>query len=284
MYYQKKAMKKIFISLLCTVVIICLLSFAILDIYTEQKKQALLNKIVENYEPFQYKFVVNEKTKKDTLITFGEIQPIQLFDLLYSNIHIQKPNNIQDDAWYAGSLTSNEYKKGWRNIIVKEPNLLFDAWNFFGESALLNLNSKLGYYVNQKLIDNKKNKFQNNNFNTSKFWKIQKNHIRKYILLCDELLKLNDKKLNYFIKNTDMYDNSLCFDFNVWLASKGILEEYSQDIYVPRSNNCYKFPGDLILLTKRINSDFPEWGVRKFLLECKKFSTLVLTTAEETYP
>jgi hypothetical protein len=259
-----------FISLL-------LISFASVEIYTEQLKQKLVDRIVEYYYP-HYGFT--DETPK--------LRPIHLYNFLSGNIHIHSPASDPEDnwEWSKEGIRYPEYKKIWRDVVAKNPDLLFSAWDVFGEDAILALNSKLNYYSKNNIEGYEQ--YYNNGFNTIDFWKVQKAHHQKYNLLIEELLMLEDKKLNFFINSSDMEDDALSYDFSLWLNDKKLLDQSYEHIYFPNNpekpNNCYMYPGDLILLTKRICIDYPQWSPRMFLTECKRFNTKVLNSINTLYP
>ena len=276
-------MLKVAFRVLTIISLFTLISFAFFDIYTEAKMQGLIDIIIKYYEPFQY-IKENTETKKSEYD--NKIQPIDLFDILYANIFNQKPEEWKED-WIAGYGTPGEYRTSWRNVVIKNPEYIYNAWDLYGESALMSLNSKLGYNANLKT--NEENNFQRHKFTTTEFLRVQKEHLKKYINLCDQLLKLDDKNLNYFMRSVKNHDDALCYDFNSWLVSKGMIQTHPQEQEypgwkTPSANNGTVFPGDLILLTTRLSNEFPEWGIRKFLQEYRKFSMKVLTTTQQLYP
>jgi hypothetical protein len=270
-------MKKYIKITLISFISLFFLSFISIEIYTEQMKQELIDNIVRDYFPFYY----NSYTDENQIL-----RPMHLSNFLNGNIDIQQTDDEEWD-WSKDGVRLPIYKRNWRDVVAQNPNLLFAGWDLYGEGAILALNSKLNYYSKNK-IDWSYDKYYNNSFNTTAFWKVQKAHHQKYNRLIDELLLLDDKKLNFFINSSEMYDDSLSYDFSVWLHDKKLLDQSYKHLYYPNNpekpNNCYMYPGDLILLTKRISIDYPEWTPRKFLTECKRFNSKILNTIETIYP
>lgn len=241
--------------------------------YTERQKDLLIENILDDYYPF----IPIYRDGNDELYSIKP-QPIHLFALLYANIHAQKPENY-NDSWLAGEYTPKYYNDNWKNVVMKNPALIYKAWQLYGDESILNFNSKLGYYSS---IENKFSaKFHMFEFNRSDFWAAQKTLIRQYQLLIAELLKLDDKKLNFYISSTKMYDGASSFDFNNWLKEKGLLPSSILFPYYygpPSANNCYMYPGDLLLLANRIKQSSPEWTPRRFLTEANKLASLILSS------
>jgi hypothetical protein len=250
-------------------------SYIALDIYSKQMKDRLVDNILIGYSPY---------CGYDSII-----RPIHLYNFLAGNLTIQEPDGPESDDWMwnqDGTIMYPTYKKIWRDVVAKNPALLFTAWDAYGEEAILELNSKLGYYAKNPTENYEQ--YTLFNFNTIDFWKCQKKHHIRYNNLMDALLKLDDKKLHFFINSADLYDDALSFDFTSWLLKEGLIDQSHKSVYYPnepeKANNCYMYPGDLILLTKRICLDYPEWTPRQFLTECKRFNTNVLTTIQSIYP
>jgi hypothetical protein len=243
--------------------------------YSEKQKEVLIDNLLDGYYPF----IPIHRDGHDELYSINP-QPIHLFALLYANIHAQKPEDYNGN-WLAGKYTSKYYNDNWKNVVIKNPALIYKAWQLYGDESILNFNSKLGYY---STVENEfSTKFHIFKFNRSEFWSAQKSLIRQYKLLISELLKLDDKKLNFYISSAKMNDESSSFDFNNWLKEKGLLPNNILFPYYfgpPRADNCYLYPGDLLLLTNRIRQSSPEWTPRRFLTEANKLASIILLSIE----
>jgi len=269
-------MKKIIVFALVFLGLTSLTALVGLQIYTERQKDLLIDNLIAYYQPFEAISYENEKTTYSS-----EIQPLHLFNLLYANIYTQKPENYQD-GWSAGYSTSKIYQEQWRNVVMKNPQLVFDAWNLLGDDFVMGLNSKLGYYGANK--SDFSYKFEVMPFKTKEFWVVQKNHIVRYQNLISHLLELDDKRLNFFISNSEMYDDAKSYDFNLWLKENNLLSYTSiQSPYlqIPSANNGNCYPGDLILLANRVRINAPEWTPRRFLTEVRKFSDAILLSIDK---
>ena len=244
-----------------------------IGIYTEKQKDQLVDYLITYYQPFEAVAYDGDST-----IYSPEIQPLHLFNLLYANIYAQKPDNYQDD-WSAGYYTSKLYQENFRDVVAKNPQLLYEAWNLYGDDIIMGLNSKLGYYASNKT--DYSYKFQAMPFTTKAFWKTQKAHIQRYQNLITKLLSLDDKRLNFFISSAEMYEDAKCYDLNLWLKENR-LDSYttlaSPNSQTPSASNCYSYPGDLLLLSNRVKKLSSEWPPRRFLTEVNKFAqTLIIS-------
>jgi|LauGreDrversion4_2_1035121.scaffolds.fasta_scaffold25998_3 hypothetical protein len=249
------------------------IALAAISIYTEKQKDQLIDYLISYYQPFEAVAYDGDKT-----IYSPEIQPLHLFNLLYANIYAQKPDDYQD-GWAAGYYTSKIYQENFRDIVAKNPQLIYEAWNLYGDDIIMGLNSKLGYYASNKT--DYSYKFQAMPFTTKAFWQAQKVHIQRYQNLITKLLSLDDKRLNFFISSAEMYDDAKCYDLNVWLKENK-LNSYttieSPYLQIPGASNGYSYPGDLLLLSNRVKKITPEWTPRRFLTEVNKFAqTIVLS-------
>ena len=241
--------------------------------YTEKQQTIFLDKLLENYEPF-----LPIQGSNHPFVYSTNPQPFHLFELLYANIHAQKPDNY-NDLWLAGEYTPSYYKQNWINVMKKNPSLMYSTWQLIGDETILKLHSKLGYYSSIKT--DYTSEFHRHKFDRIEFWNAQKTLIRQYQKLIGELLKLEDKQLNFYISTSIMYDDAMCHDFNMWLKSKNLIPETMEYYYgEPGANNCYYYPGDLLLLTNRIKKSSPEWPPRRFLIEANKFASVVLKSIE----
>jgi hypothetical protein len=277
-------MKKILIVLIALTT--TLVSMTVLtDLYTRNQINKITDGVIISYRPFQSALELNnEKTswiyikdKNNQYVYSEKTNPIFLFKFLYNNIHAIDPTG----EWYAGEDTPDEYKNGWRRLLAKNPTLAYKALDIYGETAIRQVNSKLKYKAKKNISESKQRGWEK--FTIQKFWQEEENLIRRYQKLIDKLLKLSDKDLNYFINSNTSYEDDVSYDFQDWLERNNLVvtttpPNWSMD---EKSNEMYEYPGDLLLLTKRISEDYPEWTPRKFLTEAKKFSTKVLEIIED---
>jgi hypothetical protein len=248
-----------------------------INIYTEKQKEQLINNLINFYQPFEAVSYEGDKT-----IYSPEIQPLHLFNLLYANIYAQMPENHQE-WWAAGGYTSKIYHENFRDVIAKNPQLIYEAWNIYGDDFIMGLNSKLGYYGANKTDFSYK--FQAMPFTTQAFWKAQKAHIQRYQNLINKLLLLDDKRLNFFISSAEMYEEAKCYDLNLWLKENNLLSYtniQSPYLQTPGASNGYSYPGDLLLLSNRVKKVAPEWTPRRFLTEVNKFAQLVIGSIDKS--
>lgn len=129
-------------------------------------------------------------------------------------------------------------------------------------------------------------------FDVDVFWNQQKELIKHYNILIDELVKLDEKTLNsymYEIRAKFNFDQSRMDkekteEFRKWLVNKKLLAPlpegkkyypYGGDAVKDGAWNFYEYPVDLLFLAVRVKDDYPEWEYKKFFKEVKKFSNYV---------
>jgi hypothetical protein len=285
-------MKKLLLTLLVLFTFVSMIIISV-DLYTKDQTNVLVRDISERYRPVKRKYIFEDgkwKLKMKDYLTqknlyvecYDEIQPIHLSLLLYLNIYtIDTTGN-----WSAGNDTPMDYKNGWRKMIAKNPTLAYKALDLYGETMVRQLDSRLKYkYIAQMKEGNISQKECWDSFTTQKFWIAQTTLIRRYHKLIDRLLELSERDLNYYIVSNVSSDNAVSYGFQSWLIEENlvIISNQNPEFLNEHSNDCIHYPGDLLLLTKRIYEDYPEWTPRKFLTEAKKFSNKVLEIIEENY-
>ena len=280
-------MKKIIIVLIALTT--TLVSMTILtDLYTRDQIDDIVESVCSSYKAWKHEIHYKDgiwqvKNKSGKLFDYeysDQVEPIHLFSFLYSNIYAMEPAGCGERTWGAGDLTANEYKNGWRKILAKNPSLAYKALDIYGETAIRQINLRVNY---KATITNSSHKGYQH-FTTQKFWIAQTTLIRRYHNLIDELLVLSDRDLNYYISSNTIYDAAVSYDFQKWLEKKNLVitsNPRGNGWEEEKSNICRSYPGDLLLLTKRIYEDYPEWTPRKFLTEAKKFSNKVLEIIED---
>jgi hypothetical protein len=117
--------------------------------------------------------------------------------------------------------------------------------------------------------------------NHEDFLRLTLGNMRKYQNLIDDLLKLDDSKLNLLINSISKDPVALDYSENIepveakelkkWLVLNGYITNVDEMNYKIMPT-FYNFPTDLILLTRRISSSYPSWTNRRTLQEMKKFS------------
>ncbi len=108
--------------------------------------------------------------------------------------------------------------------------------------------------------------------------------MRKYQNLIDDLLKLDDSEINSLINSISK--DPIAFDYSTeeepieakelknWLVMNGYINSVDQ-MNNPMMPYYSMFPTDVILLTRRISTSYPDWTNRRTLEEMKKFSVHV---------
>jgi len=276
------------------------------DLYSKYKIDKITDSLVLHYIWPTYKVQTKDGTDcKSQLLESEESHSVKAIDLhrfLYSNIHAMDPTG----KWRAGDETPAEYQKMFTSLIAKNPTILYNAIETYGEYAIRQINSKLGYKKKEELIEDSWYMIDDwNYFTTHKFWLSQRDLIRRYHMLIDALLKLNDQDLEYFINSNKIDDDAASYDCQNWLEENKLSSRHSNyeiqnlleihkvqvdplETYTIRwanhdSNNFNYYPGDLLCLTQRTAKYYPEWNHRRFLIEAKKTSNLFLEIIERNY-
>jgi hypothetical protein len=191
----------------------------------------------------------------------------------------------------------------WRNMLATNPTLAYTAVDLYSTDFLEGF--KEGFEEGKKesvLQMNDYNTqaedsmplYSNNDFDVVRnkdykdYLRLTLGNIRKYQSLIDDLLKLDDSKLNSLIISISKDPVAIAYDENGapveepieakelkrWLISNGYIntEWDMNNMGMPYHT---RFPTDVILLTNRISSSYPDWTNRKTLEEMKKFSVHV---------
>ena len=213
--------------------------------------------------------------------------------------------SIGEGSWFGsqdlGSLLTNNMqeispsffvsnKNGWRDLIASNPTLAYSAVDYYYNDFLEGFKdgfdeqkkSQLGYMLKNNSggnyseydIDMALSK------NSDDFLRITVANIKKYQSLIDDLLKLDDSKLNSMINSiskdpmafySENEQPTEAKELKKWLITNGYITDLDEIAY--KSMPYYgRFPSDVILLTRRISSSYPSWTNRRTLEEMKKFS------------
>jgi hypothetical protein len=204
---------------------------------------------------------------------------LDLGELLRYNYN-QIPNEFFNDQ-------TGENK--WRSMLATDPTLAYTAVDLYSSEFLVGF--KVGFEERKKnqitsMINDKKNYSEYEiemvlSKNHEDFLRLTLGNIRKYQNLIDDLLKLDDSKLNLLINSISKDPVALDYSENIepveakelkkWLVLKGYITNVDEMNYKIMPT-FYNFPTDLILLTRRISSSYPSWTNRRTLQEMKKFS------------
>jgi hypothetical protein len=191
----------------------------------------------------------------------------------------------------------------WRNMLATNPTLAYTAVDLYSTDFLEGF--KEGFEEGKK-----ENVLQMNDYNTQaedsvplysnndfdvvrnkdykNYLRLTLGNMRKYQILIDDLLKLDDTKLNSLINSITKDPVAIPLDENWepvekpieakelknWLVSNGHINT-SWEMNSDGMPSYYGFPTDVILLTRRVSSSYPDWTNRKTLEEMKKFSVHV---------
>lgn len=269
-------MKKIGISLL---VCLSLLSAGLVtaDLYTAEKVKTLAKFSARQsmYNSDWHKYNLKDVTSRPGYIHLG--------DLLYANIHSQKPAD-HEGWWAAGSYTPEAYKTGWRTLVANNPKLAEIALERYGSSFVSAFEDELLAVLNsmKERKDGEERIAKIGAFDKDDFWKEQRIHFAQYTRLLDALLALDDETLNAHIAAIpdQLWSRGERTELQTWLLENGHIKVAPQDWtygddwrYGAWSMDNY--PVDLLLLTHRISTDYPEWTPRKFLTQALEFSKML---------
>lgn len=212
---------------------------------------------------------------------------------------------IGGNSWYGSQdlgslLVNNMYeipssffdsnKNEWRDLIASDPTLAYSAVDLYYNDFLEGFKEGFEEQKKYELSSMLKNK-SNNNYseydvertlskNSDDYLRLTMGNMRKYQSLVDDLLKLDDSKLNSMINSiskdpiafySDTEQPVEAKELKRWLISNGYITNL--DEIANKSMPYYgQFPSDVILLTRRISSSYPNWTNRRTLQEMKKFS------------
>ena len=209
--------------------------------------------------------------------------PLNLVDMLQSNLYSVDSDKLEYDANY------NLIRNGWRDLLAADPTLAYSAFDLYSKTFVENF--RIGFDNSKKDAISSKLKYPTDDsqyeiermlsMNADDILRMSIANIRNYQILIDELLKLDDVKLNTFISSLS---NDPCCSSNEnpqeskelkkWLITNGHIKNVQEAIN-PGIPFFMSYPTDLLLLTRRISMNYPNWTNRKALQEMKKFSTYV---------
>jgi len=292
-------MKKILIILIALTTTLVSMT-VVADLYTKSQ----INNLIEDmcsYRPYTQATEYDYQKKKVTYTQdenynayyTRDIKPFNLVSLFNDSRRRISADYTYGGVFYEDGKNFRYYEipiyVKWKTIIENNPELAYQALTIYGGHIVRQINSQLSYkHENRSWTSLKQEKFSDtrnpNWFSEKKFWNSNKKSIKQYQVLIDELLKLNDKDLNYFITTNDVSD-AASHGFNSWLKEKELLNINNMGAYhysySQSANNYYTYPGDLLCLTKRVFERNPKWTPRKFLTEVNKFSNEVLEVIED---
>jgi len=264
------------------------------DLYTKKQIYQFSERLIsKKYSAFSSKYR-KEKWNGDRVI--------YLANILYSNIHINKPLDAASGydkvsrswGYRAGDATPKSYQDGFRKILANNPDFAFKAFEIYGENLIRALKADVRMVHNRKKqlpkhsncnecwkkkqVTCDKNRPYMPNFSSDKFWEQEKELFNKYQSLISYLLTLDDKSLNYFIASIgekwwSTPEEQGAYELKELLIEKGLYKW--KDDPRPGLHNYESYPGDLLTLTYRVNLNYPEWTPRKFLQQALKFSNEV---------
>jgi hypothetical protein len=117
-----------------------------------------------------------------------------------------------------------------------------------------------------------------NRFTTGLFWKRQLALLNRYDNLAQQLLKQDDRMLSTFfisLGKEQEYGHFRAWELQEFLVKHGFISNFPYKSEDYSEYYITGFPVDFLLLTYRVNKDYPEWTYRKFLTETRKFIAAV---------
>ena len=260
-------MKKVglFFALL---LVVCMSMTMVVDLYTTEQADNLANAIVGRYSPSEYLMEYNYSDKSWVYVKEG-------------NKYIKRSDVVAPFLWYdLANANSDVYSYSewvnWKVLLANNPSLAYKALDLYGKRIIRQINSRTLYKAEKY-----PSTYNEIDFTLSKFWKSQIRAIGKYQRLVRKLLSLSDEDLDYYISTNT--DDASSYEFNQWLKSNDLLyvDNMGSNINYQTSNDYGRYPGDLLLLTRRVTMAYPQWTAREFLTEVKKFSDEVLEKIED---
>jgi hypothetical protein len=209
--------------------------------------------------------------------------PLNLVDMLESNLYSVGSDNLEYDANF------NLIRNGWRDLLAADPALAYSAFDTYSKTFIENF--RIGFENSKKDAISSKLKYPTDDsqfeiermlsLNADDILRMSVANIRIYQILIDDLLKLDDVKLNTFLNSLSTDPCCAYIDnpqeekeLKKWLMTNGHIKNV-QEVINPGIPHFMSYPTDLLLLTKRISMNYPNWTNRRALQEMKKFSVHV---------
>jgi hypothetical protein len=175
----------------------------------------------------------------------------------------------------------------WRNMLANDPSLAYTSFDLYSPTFVTAFKKEFENHKVNMIASLKETKSNENDElikiysakSATDFLRKSLEKMDKYQNLIDELLKLDDNRLNSFISSVPKdaccsYENQIeATEFKKWLLEKNIIS--INDVESPSLPWVSIYPTDLLLLSFRVSSSYPTWTNRRFLQEVKKFSVHV---------
>jgi hypothetical protein len=264
---MKKSLRSISIAFL----VVLTFGFGILtltDLYTENSVKEFAkntaNSLSYNWNPYSDEYF--DPTVYD----------IQLGTLLIFNMDVQ----------YAHREDGFNYQNVWRTGLANNPQLAYLALSKYNKAFFGAFEEQL--QQNQKTalsrFSGKPQEAEIRKFVMKDYWVKQRKVVENYDRAVQQMLALPDATLNKYLKMVgaeqgETYEPAA--EVHQWAVKTKIVDPtLNESGLVDYENyyywwNFYMRPVDLMLLTYRISSAYPQWTPRKFLLEVQKFSSEV---------
>jgi len=263
-------MKKTKVFLVSLILVICLASAMVISTQLYTKERVSEIGIIVGYNAFQQ-------------------GSLDLGSLLYINYDYR-------------FLNEETGENNWRNMLAADPTLAYTAVDLYSTDFLEGFEAgfeerKLELELEMKDMNTQEESgisYSDDDFEMVRnkdykdYLRLTLGNMRKYQSLIDDLLKLDDSKLNSLIISISKDPVAIAYDENGapveepieakelkrWLISNGYINT-EWDMNNMGMTYHTRFPTDIILLTNRISSSYPDWTNRKALEEMKKFSVHV---------
>lgn len=231
-------------------------SVVITELYTQKQIENLVTRIVDD-------------------VSFGEYngyiwsRPITLSKFLRTN-----KRALGDRSYWACCNHEN-----WKKLMISNSELISVSFKKYAKMALRQINAQIKYNI--KYNEDWKMDQGKLSYSVNDFWIGQKYVFDKYILTINELLKLSDDDLNYFIFTNNPDNPASSYELSEWVVSKNIISGGNERIQISTGKRIdidqgvyqseWQMPADLLLLIKRICENNPKHVTpRSFLLQGKK--------------
>ena len=237
------------------------------DLYTQKQIEKIITRIVK-YNVSFYKTTDSTLTQKSNLL----IKPITLSEFLRINKRV-----LSGPRGYWACCNHDN----WKKLMISNSELISSSFKKYAKMGLKQINSQIkdSKWVGAKDLS----------FSAKKFWSAHKYVFDKYIFTINELLKLNEDDLNYFIFTNNPDNKASSYELYEWAVSKRIisegvnhnkwnnttvlkkLDETQKPVWLTITEGVwlaeYQMPADLLLLMKRICEKNPTITPRDFLLQ-----------------
>jgi hypothetical protein len=235
------------------------------ELYTQKQIESLVARTV-----YDVSFWEKKSESSQAILAY---RPITLSTFLRTN-----KRALGDRSYWACCNHEN-----WKKLMISNSELISVAFKKYAKMAFRQINAQIKYNINYPPENSKWENAKRLSYSLDDFWMGQKYVFDKYMLTINELLKLSDDDLDYFIFTNNPDNKASSYELYEWVVSKNIISETEGrgdgfeirkgkkiSLYEGVYDSAYQMPADLLLLIKRICANNTTINPRSFLLQGKK--------------